>query len=126
MKAIAPFISLSGSSSLPSVCTACQLGKSSRLSFPHSTSVTAFPLELLHADVWGYSPASSISGCRFYVIFIDDYSRYCWMFPIQFKSQVFEIFVHFKALVENMFERKIKSFQYDGVGNSLVIGLKIC
>ena len=54
---------------------------------------------------------ASIKG---YVLFVDDFSRYSWIFPVQFKHQVFDIFFKFKLLVENMFLSKIKAFQSDG------------
>lgn len=105
-----------GSPKLLHICSTCQMGKSSQLPFAFSFSYSSFPLELLHTDIWGYSPTPSINGSRYYVTFIDDYSRYCWLFPIQFKSQVYDIFVSFKPFVENMFERKIKCIQCDGSG----------
>ena len=101
------------------------MGKRSRLPFQPSISISSFPLELVHFDVWGYSPTSSLSGARFYVTFIDDFSRYCWFSPLQSKSQVFDVFQNFKSLVENMFDRKIKSFQYDGGGEFTSTRFKI-
>ena len=41
------------------------------------SSVSHKPLDLIHCDVWGPSLVTSVSGYRYYVIFIDDYSRYC-------------------------------------------------
>ena len=113
---VAPTLSLSGPTSLPHVCIACQMEKRSKLLFQSSISVTSSPLEIIHTDVWGYSPMSTVNGCRFYITFIDDFSRYCWFFPIQFKSQVFDVFLEFKPLVENMFDRRIKTIQSDGGG----------
>jgi hypothetical protein len=43
----------------------------------------------------------SMNGYKFYVIFIDDFSRFCWLYPIKKKSDVFSCFVEFKCLVEN-------------------------
>ena len=77
----------------------CQLGKSKQLLFLDSSRETTKPLELIHSDVWStFTPSSS--GCRYYVLFIDDYTRFCWLFPILQKSDVYSMFVNFKLLVE--------------------------
>jgi transposase InsO family protein len=58
----------------------------------------------------------SSSGFRYYVIFINDFSRYSWLYPLQDKSDVFISFKKFKALVENQFSSHIKNLQLDGSG----------
>ena len=37
----------------------------------------------------------------YYVIFVDDYSKFTWLYLLKFKSDVFDVFKHFKATVEN-------------------------
>jgi histone deacetylase 1/2 len=77
------------------VCDACQQGKSHQLPFPLSTRVIKTPLKLIYSDVWG--PAqTSISGHNYYyVIFIDAYSRFTWLYLLKRKSDVFDVFVQF-------------------------------
>jgi hypothetical protein len=58
------------------ICHACQLGKHVRLPFASSVSRTSVPFELVHCDVWT-SPVSSISGYKFYLVLVDDYTHYC-------------------------------------------------
>ena len=53
---------------------------------------------------------------KYYVIFVDDCTRYTWLFPLKHKSDFYECFLKFQKLVENQFERKIKIFQSDGGG----------
>ena len=81
--------------------------------FSLSTRVSTSPLELVHFDVWS-SPIISVSGYKYYVTFIDDFSRFTWLFPLRFKYDVFSCFVKFKSLVENLFSCKLKYFQTDG------------
>jgi hypothetical protein len=57
-----------------------------------------------------------MSGCRFYVIFVDDFSRFTWLYPLSNKSEVFNHIVKFKLLVEKQFSTSIKQFQTDNGG----------
>ena len=50
-------------------------------------------------DVGGPSPVSSLGGSRFYVIFIDDFSRKVWVYFLKHKSDVFANFKKWKAEV---------------------------
>ena len=105
---------MNGTSSI-SFCNSCPLGKSTKLPFHLSDSISNSPLELIHSDVWT-SPTVSIKGSKYYVFFVDDFSCYSWSFPMQFKHEVFAIFVKFKLHVENLFSSKIKTFQLDNGG----------
>ena len=59
------------------VCHACQLGKHVRLPFSPSISASRACFDLLHCDLWT-SPIVSISGFRYYLVIVDDYSHYYW------------------------------------------------
>lgn len=91
------------------VCAACQMGKSNKLSFSLSTSSSKGPLDLLYSDACGLAPIPSIDGHRYYVHFHDDFTKFRWIFPLYNESKVLVIFKKFKALVENLFDRKIKN-----------------
>jgi hypothetical protein len=52
----------------------------------------------------------------YYVSFIDDFSRNTWIYFLRKKSEVFENFKEFKALVENQIEKKIKVLRIDNGG----------
>ena len=68
-------------------CTSCKLGKQPALSFNNSESISNSIFELIHSDVCGPSSVASIGGSRYFVVFIDDYSRYSWIFPMQSRSE---------------------------------------
>jgi hypothetical protein len=61
---------------------------------------------LIHSDV----PASitSFNGYRYYILFVDDYTRFNWLYLLKQKSDVFTTFKNFKATVENEFSKQIK------------------
>ena len=89
-----------------SVCDACQKGKSHQLPYPKSISESKFPLELVFSDVWG--PAvETVGRKKYYVSFIDDYSKYSWIYLLKKRSEVFQVFHNFQALAERKFDSKI-------------------
>ncbi|KAI5323439.1 hypothetical protein L3X38_032511 [Prunus dulcis] len=62
------------------------VGKSKTLPFSKSDSVSSSPLELVHSDVWS-SPIVSVNGYRYYLLYVDDFSRYTWIFPMKHKFE---------------------------------------
>jgi len=96
-------------------CDACQQGKSHQLPYPKSTSVSSNPLDLVFSDVWGPAP-NSVGRNTYYLSFIDDYSKFTWIYLLKHKSEVFQRFHDFQQLVERQFDCKIKSVQTDWGG----------
>lgn len=93
------------------------MGKSHKLPFTNSKNqYNIEPLALLHSNLWGASPVTSNNGYKYYVSFVDAYSKYTWMYLLKMKFEVFDIFKHFKSLVELQFNRKIKMLQTDWGG----------
>jgi transposase InsO family protein len=70
----------------------------------------------MHSDVCGPMKTTSLSGYVYYVSFIDDFSRKTWIYFLKTKSEVFSKFKEFKALVENLSEKKIKILRSDNGG----------
>ncbi|PKU60283.1 Retrovirus-related Pol polyprotein from transposon TNT 1-94 [Dendrobium catenatum] len=99
-----------------STCNACCMAKSHRLPTISSNSVTSKPFSLVHSDVWGPSPVTSLFGYRYYVSFIDDFTRYTWVYPLFHKSDVFAKFLEFNKMVNCQFKLHIKTFRTDGGG----------
>ncbi|GJX34540.1 retrovirus-related pol polyprotein from transposon TNT 1-94 [Tanacetum coccineum] len=100
--------------SLP-FCEYCVISKQHRLKFKASNSRSVSVLELVHSDVW-QAPVLSLGGAKYFVSFIDDYSRRCWVYPIKKKSDVFEVFKVYKARVELDSGKKIKCLRTDNGG----------
>jgi hypothetical protein len=98
------------------ICNGCAQGKNIKNPFPKRDNKAEGALELIHSDVCGPMPSSSISGYVYYVSFIDDYSRKTWIYFLKSKDEVFSKFKEFKALIENLSERKIKILRLDNGG----------
>jgi len=94
------------------ICDACQRGKSHQLPYPKSTSVSTSPMDLVFSDVWGPAP-TSVGKNSYCVSFIDDYSKFTWIYLLRHKSEVFSCFRDFQNLVERQFGRKILKVQTD-------------
>ena len=73
-------------------------------------------LELLHTDLWGPSLVASLGGSRYYITFIDDSSRKIWFYFLKNKSNVFETFKKWKAIVEIETGLKVKYLRSDNGG----------
>jgi len=76
------------------VCHACQLGRHVHLPFSVSHSRAAHPFDLIHCDLWT-SPVVSVSVYKYYLVILDDYAHYTWMFPLRLKSDTFSVLSNF-------------------------------
>lgn len=100
-------------------CEVCTQSKMTRLPFPskHCENRTTQVLEIIHSDVCGPMRIESLGGTRYFVTFIDEYTRYCRVYFLKRKNEVLEKFKEYKNEVENYTEKKIKFLQTDnGIG----------
>jgi hypothetical protein len=96
------------------ICSACQVGKQVRVHHPHKNIMTTKrPLELLHMDLFGPIAYISISGSKYYLVIVDDYSRFTWVFFLQEKSQTQETLKNFLRRAQNEFGLRIKKIRSD-------------
>jgi transposase InsO family protein len=58
----------------------------------------------------------SLSGCLYYVIFIDDYSRKCWIYFLKAKSDTFYKFKEYKSFLEKQIGKHIRILRTDNGG----------
>jgi hypothetical protein len=95
------------------VCRGCALGKFTKASFPNSDTRSARILNLVHTNMCEPITRKSLSGCEYYLTFINDYSRKTWIYFLKAKSEVFKRFQEFRALVENQSGKRIKDLRSD-------------
>jgi len=98
------------------VCESCIQGKMTKAPFIGVGHRATDLLELIHSDVCGLMNHTAMSGFRYFVIFIDDLSRYGYVFLIKHKSETFEKFKEFRNEVEKQTGMYIKCLRSDRGG----------
>jgi hypothetical protein len=97
-------------------CKPCIVGKHHCNPFPATALHCATRiLQHIHSDVH-MVPVATSSGYRYWVTFIDDWSRYGWIYLLKCKSDMFEAFKAFKVFVELQFSALIKCLHNDKGG----------
>jgi transposase InsO family protein len=94
-------------------CETCELSKHHRVSFSPSINNSDAPFVLVHTDVWGPSRVVSLFGYRWFVSFIDDFSRTTWVYLLKDKSDMFSVFQMFYKMVHTQFNTTIKIVRSD-------------
>ena len=81
------------------------MGKQCRMRFKTATrKIKGY----VHSDIWGLVQVVSKGGARYFMSFIDDYSKKVWVYFLKNRSEAFAKFKKWKAEVENQARRKIK------------------
>jgi hypothetical protein len=101
-------------------CNAYLSNKSHKLPFSTSTLITSRPLQIIFSDVWT-SPIISHDGYKYYVIFVDYFTKYIWFYPLKQKSDVQIVFKRYKAIVEKYFQQNIVSLYSDNGGEYIAL-----
>ncbi|CAL1385136.1 unnamed protein product [Linum trigynum] len=97
-------------------CVSCALNKSHKLPFSVSTLTSTRPFDLLYMDVWGPSPVVSIDSFSYYLVLVDHFTRYTWLYPLSRKYDVSHVFTTFTKMIANYFHTSIRRVYSDGGG----------
>ena len=73
-------------------------------------------LSLIHNDLKDLKNTMTRGGKRFYITFIDDYSRYTRVYLLRNKDETRDAFIKYKNEVENQLSKKIKRLRIDRRG----------
>ena len=99
------------------VCDGCLVAKQVKQPFPKEAMWRASkPLELIHADLCGPITPQTLAGNRYFMLMVDDFSRYMWVHMLKSKDEAFATFKKFKAQVENESPYKVKVLRTDRGG----------
>ncbi|KAJ1519204.1 hypothetical protein ONE63_011190 [Megalurothrips usitatus] len=117
-------INLQIPSTLEIICSVCAEAKQHKR--PHNTTRTRAtkPLQIVHTDVCGPIDPETYNNKRYYVTFIDDYTNYCTVYVIQFKSEVYEVLKQYVLESENYQQRKVYKIRCDNGGEYISTDLK--
>ena len=103
-----------------SFCEGCLAGKMCRKPFPTVGEIRSTrKLQLVHSDICGPMQTQSIGGAKYFVTFINDYTRCCAVYFMKFKSEVLDKFKEFEVTTTNDADRAIGSLRTDNGGEYL-------
>ena len=91
----------------------CLLGKMTKLPFKGKGERADGLLDLIHIDACGPMYVHARGGFVYFITFIDDYSRYGYLYLMRYKSEAFERFKEFRNRVEKQLGKSIKSLRSD-------------
>ncbi|KAL4025380.1 hypothetical protein IC575_013770 [Cucumis melo] len=97
-------------------CESCLEGKMTKRPFTEKGYRAKEPLELIHSDLCGLMNVKARGGFEYFISFIDDYSRYGYLYLMEHKSEALEKFKEYKTEVENLLSKKIKILRSDRGG----------
>ena len=95
-----------------------------RTTFHENENLASVILERIHTYVCGPFSVASTTKHMYYVIFVDEYSRRCWIFFMQKKRKKFSKFCEFKELVEKESGKQVKALRSDNDGEYILSEFK--
>lgn len=99
------------------VCDACLVGKQRRAPFPQQANYRAAePLELVHGDLCCPISPPTQGGKRYFLLLVDDHSRFMWLYLLRSKDEAAEAIQRFKVHAERETGRKLRTFRSDRRG----------
>ncbi|KAJ9561581.1 hypothetical protein OSB04_006741 [Centaurea solstitialis] len=97
-----------------SLCPACQMGKMKRSSHKSKTeSSCQSPLEMIHMELCGPMRIQSISGKKYILIMVDEYSRYTWLEFLRMKSEAPELIIKFIKRIQVLLQLPVRKIRSD-------------
>ncbi|WVZ51915.1 hypothetical protein U9M48_003015 [Paspalum notatum var. saurae] len=99
------------------VCHPCRHGKMVAAShIPMSQVITSYPGEILHMDTVGPARVASISGKWYVLVVVDDFSRFSWVFFMEFKDEAFGFVRDLVLRLRNESHKAMRAIRSDNGG----------
>ena len=102
------------------VCESCLEGKMTRWSLTTKGYRVKEQLELVHSDLCGPMTIQTRGGFEHFITFIDDFSRYGYIYLMRRKSKAFEKFKEYMAETEKRLNKCLKTLRSDRGGKYLL------
>lgn len=94
-------------------CTTCLEGKQTRQPFKSVGTRASKLLEIIHSDLCGPMETKSLGGSKYFLTFIDDFSRKVFIYVLNSKTNILEKFKEFMMLAEKQLNTKIEVLRTD-------------
>ncbi|WVZ64034.1 hypothetical protein U9M48_013613 [Paspalum notatum var. saurae] len=99
------------------ICHPCRHGKMVAAShIPVSQVMTSYPGELLHMDTVGPAQVASVSGKWYVLVVVDDFSRFSWVFFMEFKDEAFGFVRDLVLRLRNESHKAMRAIRSDNGG----------
>src|SRR5437588_218794 len=95
--------------------SACLLEMMTRIPFKAANQASTAPLELVHSDLCGPIQQKSISGCRYFMLFVDDFTKFTMVYFLKSKNEAATHFENYKAAVEKLHCGSEKGYQVKAI-----------
>ncbi|GJW67782.1 ribonuclease H-like domain-containing protein [Tanacetum coccineum] len=101
LNALKPTLNLDSHSTFDHLCDTCNKVKQTREPFPLSERKSTKIGELVHLDVWGPYKVVSRDSFRYFLTFVDDFSRSIWVYMLKEKDDVYDSIISFVQMIFN-------------------------
>ncbi|GJR67774.1 pol polyprotein [Tanacetum coccineum] len=106
-------------------CETCVEAKLTRSSFKSVKRKTK-PLDMIHTNICDLKSLPTKGGNKYFITFIDDCTKYCYIYLLKSKDEAIDTFVLYKTEVENQLGQKIKVVRSDRGGEYVSSFAEIC
>ena len=96
-------------------CEICIESKLTKTPF-HSIERSSQILDLVHSDICDLKFVQTRGGKKYFITFIDDCTRFCYVYLLRSKDEALDAFKLYKNEVENQLSKKIKVLRSDRGG----------
>ena len=97
-------------------CAGCGYGKHQRSPFLTGPTRATYTGQLIHSDLCGPMEKSTPNGCLYFVLFIDDYSGFRFIFFLKAQSEAADYFKDLINITRGETGNLVRTFRTDGGG----------
>ena len=98
------------------ICVDCIMGKHTKHIIKKAATRSTQLFEIIHTDIYGPFDVPSFDGEKYFITFINDFSRYGYVYLLHEKSQLVDVLEVFINEVEKQLDRKVKIIRSDRDG----------